>query len=169
MKELICDEERFLFKEHQSCPCVNLEGEAFDLNKIKSKLYKDTEINQPKTVSGLCFNRDGAIVLIQFENHNLLGIDRIEEINKELSNGDLKAKIEGSISVLKDYCKKLNVKFDDFYNPSKLGKIKTIILMNIPDKEYTKMRISNLDKLNITSEDELIGEIMILTCEDFKL
>jgi len=150
--------------------CCRCHIPVLDLNEIKKKICKITCANQPKSVTGLKFSLSNELFFIHTENHYLISA-RIElrDLSNELANGDIQLKILGTIEILSIMLNHHNISpdFQTFFERSNRGKIKTMILIEMDDRDYNLLRLSNLENLNIRTDDRVIGKVLLYPCDMF--
>jgi hypothetical protein len=148
--------------------CDSIKIEVVDFNKTKLEFYTIVRRNQPKTVNALLFSKTNELFFVQTQEFYVLDIP-LKLINEALANGDIQQKISGTISALSDimshfkYC----TDFEAFFIKSKREKVRTLILMELTDQDYLSLRLSQLHKLNIAANNLVLGETILINCEEF--
>jgi hypothetical protein len=148
--------------------CDEITIEVVDFNKTKTEFYTIAHRNQPKTVNALLFSKIQELFFVQSQEFYVLDVP-VELINKALTDGDIQQKIYGTVSTFTDimsyfgYCSD----FETFFRKSKREKVRTLILMELTNQDYLKLRLSHFDKLNIVANDPVLGETILINCEEF--
>lgn len=139
-----------------------------DVVEIKENEYNSG--STPKTVNGFFFPQAVNINLLFIELicFYASGKDQITFCNDVMN--EINEKIEGTKTLITYLFGKKNYTYTDFtqYVSSKGNKINTIVLTEMNPRDYTILRIGNLEKLKIKSQDPIIGEVLLYNCEMFQ-
>lgn len=149
--------------------CCSSNTIVWNVNHIKSVFYSIIGKNHPKSVNGLFFNANNKLKFICIENYYALYSKlEISQLEQELLKGTLFEKINGTILLLTDIINHfLVIPFDTFYNTTKREKINTLVLVNLSDRDYVKLRLGHLDLLNIKNDNEpYAGKIILVDEKD---
>lgn len=140
-------------------PCEDSNVEIIDFNKVATDFYQKHGGTKPSTVNGIIID-DNDIPYFLEMNQYYAAIDTFEQrfLSASISDSTTK-KINGTNKALSDIQEKLNCT-EGGYTPN----VKTIILTEISDYDYSRLRLMNFDRFNIAQSDE----IGILNCEQFE-
>lgn len=173
LRQLLLDNNLLIYVELGKVPgssCVHCRKKVIDFNAVKAQIASQTGILTPKSVNALAFTSTNRLMLIQTETSFLLQPtpSNVKEVINALDNGDLHKKISGTIEVIGIYLNHIK-KFTDFQHyflAKQRDKITTTVGLLINDRDMVNIRLASLDKLNIRSNDDIIGEIQIMSCEE---
>ena len=153
--------------------CCDSEKVVCDFNEIKTKFYTGQQEEEPRSVAGLLFCERNRLWFVQPCDYYVISSDDVDitTLSEHLaSDGEIQNKISGTVSAL-DYMiyrKGPTADFSSFFQLKQRNKIHTIILVDLTDQDYLKLRIGSLDRLNILNNHEILGEVKIFECKDFK-
>lgn len=154
-------------KDLDNSPCSQNGNSAIDFLALKDKYYGERRMKSPKSVNGLYFTPDEELLFIQpmWYNQN----DSSDDFLKKFSEHKMINKVEASVEILDDVVGYYGYHedFETYLRKKNIDKIKTIILIDLPDGEYLNLRLTFGDELNIGTNNHVTDDIIIMTCEEF--
>lgn len=154
----------------ENCQCVDIQNPVIDLLRVKEKHYG--QLNKPllKTVTGLFIPDNAKIFFIQtLPFRKSSDTAAVRKILQNYFGERMTNKINYSIETLNNIVAfyGFSPDFRTYYLSKSKEKIKTIVLAQLTDRQYIAWKLSTLEQVNIGKKDDLQGEVMLKTCEEF--
>jgi hypothetical protein len=143
--------------------CLTCEIKVLDFTEFKTTFFSTIQDNSPKAVNAMFFPNE-ELILIDMASYYFTLPCTPENFNAiQSGESGIKVKINGTISTIVRFLN--HYLFDENYIAKfSTSKYKTILLTEMNDIDYLRMKMANLDTINIFQ----YGEIAIFTCEMFQ-
>ncbi len=159
-------------KQIHKSTCEQCTINVLDFNSFKALLFQGSG-NTPPAMNAITFDQSNKLFFIATESfYSMTGGITLLDFGKNIINGDLSRKMDGTIETLSKFLLSINFSPDNFlsfFKSKGREKIKTLILTDMSDRDFTNFRLSTIDLLNISSfSHDIYGEIVFMTCAQFE-
>ena len=155
-------------KLHNSC-CTSSKIPVLDFIAIKTKIYSVLNTHMPSSLSAIFVSKANNVYFMTEAFHTTYAQDESQSIVSKFKDTVLDEKIEGTISTLSAITSKHTIgnDFTSLLPSEPREKIKLIIICDIPDQHYLKLRIGQLEILR-SKQHPIVGDKILMTCEKFE-
>lgn len=173
LEQLLKDEKYFSeipVRDLGSSCCTALDIPVVPFITIKDKFCGIAGKTTPPSVNGLFFDKNKKLYFLQTSQY-YVNSDAypLENFFGWIQSRDIDTKRDGTLSVLSDmvsHYKKAD-NFESFFQISVRDKIKTIVLTDLSNQDFLKIRLATMDKLSLASSHPVLAQTIIATCESF--